>query len=95
MNKVSISESLSIPKIVNQNMEEKEIQKERYEYERILKLRMDNFKMILTNYSELPLKYIINGFANVILSLLLVAIYTVIPMHDIIKSPNYWYETLL
>ena len=95
MNKVSISESLSIPKIVDQNPENIEIQKERFEYEQIHKLRMENFKMILTNYSKLPLKYIMNGFANVILSLLCVAIYTIIPAHDIIRSPKYWYETML
>ena len=102
MNKISISETIlqpkevvQKPKEVVQHLESEEIKKERHAHELNFSRRLDEFQMILMNYSQIPFKYILYGFANVIVSLLVVSILTLIPLHNIITSPEYWYETML
>ena len=92
MNKISISEA---PKLVIQSPDNEYIDDERYSHELKFNRRIKNFRMILMNDSQQPIKHIFNGLANVILSLVAIGIFTLIPIHDVIKNPQYWYETML
>ena len=92
MNKISISEA---PKLVVQSPENEDIDDERYSHELKFNGRIENFRMILMNHSQQPIKHIFNGLANVILSLVVIGIVTLIPIHDVINNPQYWYEPIL
>ena len=92
MNKISISEA---PKLVLQSPETKDIDDERYSHELKFNRRIENFRMILMNHSKQPFKNILNGLTSVILSLVIIGILALIPIHDVIKNPQYWYETML
>ena len=59
--------------------------------------RKETFRKILSNdYPEKePWKYIFTGLTGVLMSLGVVSVYTLVPWHDPIKNPHYFYEALI
>ena len=59
--------------------------------------RSENFENILQNNFNLlePQKHILSGLAGILLPIVVTSIYTLVPVHNLILFPQYWYEWLL
>ena len=73
------------------------IDNERRQHIKKSKHRSEVFENILQNNFNLhePQKYILSGIAGILLPMVVTSIYTLVPVHNLILFPEYWYEWLL
>ena len=72
----------------------REIESENESQELASKIRLEVFQEILRNLSSEyeSLKYIVPGFYGMLLTIISLSIYALIPVHNVITHPYYWYE---
>ena len=73
------------------------INNEREEHIRKAKQRSEVFENILRNSYKLqdPIKHVLSGIAGILLAMIAASVYTLVPVHNLIEQPEYWYEWLL
>ena len=60
-------------------------------------IRMETFKDILCNnpLQRKSWQYVLTAFGGIIATMISTSLYTLIPAHNVIENPQYWYEATL